>query len=181
VPSANIFDSAAIPIAFWLVAKMMDSNATMTTQIPYEERGSFDGDGRVFEGKGIISAGIEQKMDTAFLEPIKIAMDISEEVIHFSRSSGIDWEAYGRNVESNARLVSEIITRKITNEMIRAADSYMAVTVSAEVVTSQMTGTNAQIKTDRYPVVQPKQVWTLMGEKIGTPSNPITITLNGQV
>jgi hypothetical protein len=42
-----------------------------------------------------------------------------------------------------------------------------------------MTGTNAQIKTDRYPVVQPKQVWTLMGEKIGTPSNPITITLNG--
>lgn len=162
-----------------LVNTMTDASATMTTEIPYEERGSIGGDGRVFEGQGIGNAGVTQKMDTAFLEPIKLALQVSNEVMHFSRSSQINWDAYARNVASNARLVREIVARKITNEMVRAADSFGAISITAENVAPQLKGSNSLVKTAKFPIVQPKQTYSLKGDKVGTASNPLTVTLLG--
>lgn len=162
-----------------LVNTMTDASAMMTTEIPYEERGSIGGDGRVFEGQGIGHAGVTQKMDTAFLEPIKLALQVSNEVMHFTRSSQINWDAYGRNVASNARLVREIVARKITNEMVRAADSYGAITIKNEDVAAQLDGATSMIKTLKFPVVQAKQTYSLKGDAVGNATNPISVSLSG--
>lgn len=45
-------------------------------------------------------------MDTTFLELIKLALQVSNEVMHFFRASQINWDVlYARNVTSNVRLV----------------------------------------------------------------------------
>jgi hypothetical protein len=160
-----------------LVATLTDAGATTTTNIPYEVRDGYEGDGAIYEGQGIPSVGISQKMDTAYLEPVKLAMTISNEVMHFTRASQINWDAYARNVESNARIVREIIARKITNEMVRSSDSYNALSISSEDVSSQIDGSVSQVKTAKYPVVIPKQIYSMQGDAIGATQNPITVTL----
>jgi hypothetical protein len=50
--------------------------------------------------------------------------------MHFTRSSAINWDAYARNVESNARVMRELIAMRICNELQRSADAYGAVEVT---------------------------------------------------
>ncbi|WP_457840932.1 hypothetical protein, partial [Staphylococcus aureus] len=81
---------------------MNDFQATTTTQIPYELRdtSAIVNDAIVFEGKPIPPAGIGQYMDTAYILPMKLAMVITNEVVHFSQASAINWDAMARNIES---------------------------------------------------------------------------------
>jgi hypothetical protein len=164
-----------------LVNTMMDPSATQTTQIPYEMRdvsGVYN-EGIVYEGQEIHRAGISQAMDTAYIQAMKIAMLISNEVIHFSRASGINWDAMGRNLESNARFMRELVARRIANELQRSADAYAAVAVVAEAIDSQINGATSVIKTANYPIVRPYQARDLQGTAIGNPENPIALTING--
>jgi len=164
-----------------LVNTLTDFTATATTQIPYEMRdgSAIQGDGIVYEGQGIHRASISQAMDTAYILPTKIAFIISNEVMHFSRSSGINWDAYARNVESNARFMREMIVRRICNEIQRSADAYLADDITAEDLDAQLTGSVSQIKTALFPIVRPHQQRDLQGNAVGSPENPITINLNG--
>lgn len=164
-----------------LVNTMIDPTATTTTQIPYEQRdvSAVFNDGIVYEGQEIHRAGISQAMDSAYITPMKIAMLISNEVIHFSRSSGINWDAMGRNLESNSRFMRELVARRIANEMQRSADAYGAVAVTGEAFDAQLTGANSTIKTVNYPIVRPFQARDLQGNAIGNAENAIAITLNG--
>jgi len=117
-----------------LVQTLTDFGAQATTSIPYEVRDSSAvlNDGVVYEGQGIHRASVSQAMDTAYILPMKLAFIISNEVIHFSRASGINWDAYARNVASNARIMKELLVRRISNALQRAADSYQAATITAE-------------------------------------------------
>ncbi|TCS35790.1 Mu-like prophage I protein [Paucimonas lemoignei] len=164
-----------------LVQTLTDFTATVTTQIPYELRDMSQvmNDGIVYEGQPIHRAGIGQFMDTAYILPMKLAMLISNEVRHFTQAAAINWDAMARNIESNARIMRELICRRIINELQRAADSYGAVAVANEAFDSQVTGTNSLIKTATFPIVRPYQQRDLQGNAIGNPVNPITITLNG--
>ena len=164
-----------------LIQTLTDFGATATTQIPYEERdtSAVMNDGIVFEGQPIHRASVAQKMDTAYILPMKLAFLISNEVMHFTRASQIDWDAYARNVESNARVMRELIVRRICNELQRAADAYAAADVANEDISGQLDGATSTIKTAQFPIVRPHQQKDLQGNNVGSAENPITVRLNG--
>lgn len=163
-----------------LVQMLTDPSAQATTSIPYELRrpGTLLNDGIVYEGAGIPRASIEQKLETAYVNKMALSLLISNEVVHFSRSSVIDWDAYGRNVESNARIMNELVARRIANEFQRAADAFGATARTAENIASQLTGSNSLIKTANWPVVRPRLVRDLQGNPVGSAENPIVLTVN---
>lgn len=163
-----------------VVQVLTDPTAQATTQIPYELRksGTIVNNGIVYEGQGIPRASVEQKMDTAYINKMALSMRISNEVAHFSSASLIDWDAYGRNVDSNAQLMRELTARRIANELQRSADAYGATTRTAESVTAQLNGSNSLLKTTYWPIVRPKQDYTLQGSAIGSAVNPIVVTIN---
>lgn len=156
----------------------VDPQAQATTQIPYETRdsGGVRNEGIVYESQPIPYAGVHQRMDTAYITPRKIAMLMSNEMIHFSRASQINWDAWARNIASNARLMRELVTRAIANTMLRAADSYMSVPVTNESITPVGDG---QFKTANFPIVRPFQPRDLQGNPVGTAENTITVTDGG--
>ena len=158
-----------------------DPGAQATTQIPYETRlpGTIVNDGIVYEGQGIPRASVQQRMDTAYVNAMKLSMKIGNEVMHFSQSSLIDWDAYARTVASNSRLMQDLVARRIANELQRSADAYSATAVSATDISAQLTGSNSLIKTANWPVVRPLQIRDLQGSAIGSAQNPITVIVNG--
>lgn len=164
-----------------LVQTLTDFQAQSTTEIPYEERDSsaVSNEGVVYEGQGIHRASIAQKMDTAYVVPMKLAFLISNEVMHFSRTSQINWDAWARNVESNARVLRELVARRIINTLQREADSYLASSVSDEDISGQLDGSTSTITTEEFPVVRPFQQRDLRGNTVGSMRNPITVTLDG--
>lgn len=167
-----------------LVNTLTDFSATVTTQIPYEARdvAAVFNEGIVYENAPIHRASVVQAMDTAYILPMKLAFIISNEVMHFSRTSGIDWDAYARNVASNARFMQELIVRRICNTLQRAADSYLAATVTAEAYQTQLDGaTVSTIKTAQFPIVRQHQQRDLQGNAVGNPTNPITVKHNNVV
>lgn len=164
-----------------LVATMVDPTAQQTMSIPYEERDTSNvmNGGVVYEGQGIPAAGVAQKLDTAFMRAFKVAMRLSNEVMHFSKASPINWEAWGRNAASNARLLRELVVRDIANEMQRAADGFGALEVTGENIAARLDGSNSVIKTAEWPVVRPHQVRDLQGSAVGSVSHPIALTIDG--
>ena len=165
-----------------LINTLTDPSAQSTTEIPYETRdvSALNNDGVVFEGQGIHRASIIQAMDTAYILPRKIAFLISNEVMHFSRASNIDWDAYARNVASNARYMRELIHRALCNEMQRSADSYLAADVANEGFDAQLDGaTVSTVKTVNFPIVRAYQPRDLKGNNVGTAENTIVVRLNG--
>ena len=158
-----------------LVRTAVDPAATVTTQIPYEERttaSSIPNGGTVYEGQGINFAGVGIKHDIAYVGAVKLALKVTNEVMHFSQSSGINWNAWGENIASNARIIRELIHLRVANEMQRASDSYMAVSVVDEAFTASATGL---IKTAQFPIVRPQQQRDLQGNAIGNAECPLTL------
>lgn len=166
-----------------LVQQLDDFSAQATTQIPYELRDMSQvmNDGVTYEGQPIAVAGVTQAMDTAYITPMKLALSVTNEVVHFTRASGLNWDALARNIESNARILRELVHRRICNELQRATDSYLAVSVVAESFTGQLNGAKHTIKTATFPVVRPFQPRDLAGNVVGSAENPISVTLNSTV
>lgn len=163
-----------------LVRTLTDFTAQATTQIPYETRelGAVMNDGMVFEGQPIPFAGISQHMDTAFVNQMKLALVVTNEVVHFTRTSAINWDALGRNIQSNARILRELVARRLMNEIQRCSDSFGAVEVKEESVTAS--AATGLFKTEHFPVVRPYQALDLQGSAIGLPENPIAVTVGSQ-
>ncbi len=164
-----------------LVNVRTDPNAGAVTMIPYEERkvGAIVNDGIVYESQPIPRASITQLFDPAYVNQQKLSLKITNEAIFFSQHSLIDWDAYARNVDSNARIVQELVARRIANEMQRAADAYGATAHTAEDVAAQLAGASSLIKTSAFPIVRPRQVKDLRGNAVGVPENPVVVTVNG--
>ena len=163
-----------------LVQAMTDFSATVTTQIPYELRdmSAVMNDGIVYEGQPIHRGGIGQYMDTAYILPMKLAMLISNEAIHFTQAAAINWDAMARNVESNARIMRELICRRLLNELQRASDAFGSIAVAAESFAAQLNGATSQVKTAGFPVVRAFQQRDLQGTVVGSAVNPIVVVLN---
>lgn len=164
-----------------LIQTLTDPGATATTQIPYETRDqeAVQNGGIVFEGNPIHRASVAQEMDLAYILPTKLAMLVSNEVMHFTRASQVNWDAYGRNVEMNARIVRELIVARICNEMQRSADAYAAIDVVAEAFDTQLPAATGLIKTANFPIVRPHQQRDLKGNNVGAIENVFTIVHNG--
>lgn len=164
-----------------LVQTLTDFNAKQTTEIPYEVRQNQQiiNEGIVYEGQPIQSAGVEQRMDMAYINQMKLALSVTNEVIHFTRTSSINWDALARNIETNARIMRELIALRIINQIQRASDSFGAIKVDSEAVTVDVN--NGVFRTVNWPVVRPYQAMNLQGVPIGAAENPITITVSGNV
>jgi hypothetical protein len=164
-----------------LVQTLVDPAMQATIQIPYEYRkmGTIINSGMVFEGGEIPRASIEQRMDLAYIVPAKLSMEISNEIAFFSASYGSDWEILARNIASNSRLMASLIARRISNEFQRSSDAFQAEEVADEDVSDQLDGSTSLIKTARFPLVRPHQVYDLAGSTIGDRQNPLTLTLDG--
>ena len=162
-----------------LVQTLTDFSAQATVQVPYEERelGAVMNDGMVFEGQAIPFAGITQRMDTAFVNQMKLALVVTNEVVHFTRSSLINWDALARNIQSNARILRELVARRIMNEIQRASDAFNAVAVSNESITA--TASTGVFKTAQWPVVRPHQVLNLQGAAVGEVEHPLKFVVSG--
>ncbi|AWL12819.1 hypothetical protein HMF8227_02367 [Saliniradius amylolyticus] len=164
-----------------LVQTLTDFQAQATTQIPYEQRnaGGIPNQGIVYENQGIHKVSVSQKMELAYVLPMKIAFELSNELIHFSKVSNINWDAWGRNVASAARVMRELITVRIANEIQRVSDSHMAADVSNESVASQLASGPATFKLAQFPLVREHQQYDLQGNTVGNKENPITLMLDG--
>lgn len=101
--------------------------------------------------------------------------------MHFTRASAINWDAYARNVESNARVMRELVARRICNELQRAADAYAALDISNETLDSQLNGSTSIMKIAQFPLVRQHQQRDLKGTAVGNAENPIVVRLNSVV
>lgn len=164
-----------------LLNQLTDFNASTTVEIPYEERNgsSITNDGIVYEGAGIPNAGVTQKMDLAYVTAMKLAMNVTNELMHFSVASGINWDAWARNLASNTRFMRELLQKRVANNLQRAADAYNAVAVTGESIAAQLDGSTSTIKTVNFPIVRPFQQRDIAGNAIGSVENAIAIDFDG--
>ena len=163
-----------------LVQTLSDPTATATTQIPYEERdtSAVIGDGIVFERQAIPKVKARQRMELAYINAMKIAFEVSNEAMHFTRASAINWDAWAANIATASRTMKELLHRRIANTIQRVSDGYLAATITNENIKPQLAGALSQIKTAQFPIVQPHQIYDLQGNAVGSTSNPITITFD---
>lgn len=166
-----------------LVQKLTDAGATMVTNVPFEKRDNNQviNDGIVFEGQGIPFANVGTDHDTAYVLAMKLALKVSNEVMHFTNKSLVNWNAWGENVRANVRIIKELVVRRLANEIQRTSDSFEAMDVANESVKAQLDGTKSTIVTAKFPIVRPFQQYDMKGNTIGAPENPIVLTINGTV
>lgn len=163
-----------------LVRVLIDPTTAPLVNVPYEVRntGTIINDGIVYESHPIPAAGISQTFDIVPVLPMKLSLRITNEVMTFTQSIP-GWDVLARNIESNARLISELRARRILNEIQRSADAYGAVNITNEDVGSQLNGATSLIKTTRFPVVRQKIHVNLNQNVIAPTENPMTLILNG--
>jgi hypothetical protein len=160
-----------------LVNASVDPTTGITHQIPYETRdtSAVVNGGIVYEGQPIPRAGIKQQMDNAYIEPRKLALELTNEVAFFSRNNAaVNWDAWARNIVSNAQVMRELVAASIANRMLQGSDSYGAVPFAAAATTAYSGATNGY-KTAKYPICRPRQIRDLQGNAVGSVINPITV------
>lgn len=165
-----------------LVGATVDPTHAATHSIPYETRdlSAVRNDGVVYEGQPIHRGGIVQDSELAYILPMKIALEQTNEAMWFSvHNSLINFDAWGRNIASNALAIRELLCRRIANEMQRVADGYSVAVVTNENLEPQSTGARSVYKTAQWPVVRPHQVRDLKGNAVGSVIHPVVVTYDG--
>lgn len=160
-----------------LVQASVDATTGPTHSIPYEARdtSAVRNGGIVYEGQAIHRAGVKQLMDYAYIEPRKLAMELSNEVAFFTRNSNqINWDAMGRNVASNAQVMRELVCAALANRMQRGADAFLYADIADEAASASTTATNGY-KTAKWPIIRPYQARDLQGTEVGAAQQPITV------
>lgn len=160
-----------------LVNASVDPTTGATHTIPYETRdtSAVQNGGIVYEGQPIHRAGIAQALDYAYIEPRKLAMELTNEAAFFSRNSNvINFDAWGRNIVSNAQVMRELVAAAIANRMLRDSDAYSVVDVAVGAVTAYSGATNGY-KVANFPVVRPYQAHDLQGNAVGSVQQPVVV------
>lgn len=163
-----------------LIDAAVDLTTAATHTIPFETRDASQimGDGIVYEGQPIPFAGVSQAVEYAYVNQVKIAMNLTNEVIHFTANNpNINWDAWGRNIESNARIMRELLSRRIANTLQRTSDAFGAVSVAAGAVAAGAVAGN--YKFANWPVVRPYQARDLQGAAIGAAVCPLVVRVTG--
>lgn len=163
-----------------LVRGLVDPTATTSMAIPYEKReknaNDFVNFGVVYEGCEIPYSGVSLDAETAYMQPMKLALKVSNEVLHFVSGIHLNWDAWANNISSNGTFIKEILQLRIAAEMLRASDSYQAIAIRDESITVDA---NGLIKTAQFPIVRPYQPRDLVGRVIGDAKNPVSLIVNG--
>lgn len=136
---------------------------------------------RVYERQAVQNAGIIQTSDLAYPIPQKLGFDISNEMRYLLAAAPIDFDAIAENTRNVIRIVSEDTEALNMNELLRASDEHLAVSVVAENLGASVNGTNKTFALAQFPVVRSRKLYDLKGVQIGTTLNPIVVTLNSIV
>ena len=163
-----------------LVDAAVDLTTAATHTIPFESRDTTQirGDGIVYEGQPIPFAGVSQSIEYAYVNQVKIALNLTNEVIHFTANNpNINWDAWGRNIESNARVMRELLVRRIANTLQRVSDGFGAVAVTGGAVAAGTVTGN--YKFANWPVVRPHQARDLQGNAVGSAVCPLVVKVAG--
>ncbi len=161
-----------------LVNAAVDPTTGPTHSVPYETRdtSAVRNGGIVYEGQPIHRAGIAQAMDYAYIEPRKLAMELTNEAAYFSRNSSIiNFDAWARNIVSNAQVMRELVAAAIANRMLRDSDSFSVVDVAAGTAVTAYSGATNGYKVANFPVVRPYQARDLKGNAVGSAEQPVSI------
>lgn len=166
-----------------LVSTNVDATQGPTHTIPYEHRdtSAVVNDGIVYEGNEIPPGGVSIENDYAYINPMKISLDLTNESIFFSRNSAlINYDAWARTLMSNAQVMRENVGRRIANHMQRESAAYGAVaeTAVAFTVSTANAGTY-RAAAGKFPIVRPFQARDLKGTAIGAEQNPLTVKVAG--
>lgn len=162
-----------------LVAFDFKSSTGTTVDFPYEVReGDIYNYGITAEGQGMQILGVQQKMDSMVLVARKLAMKLSNEVMHFSKVSMINWDALARAIATNAERMRESMAAWVINSLVRYADAFEAIAITGEDIGAQLDGSNSLIKLAQFPLVAPHQQVDIRGENVGVEENPIALVVN---
>lgn len=163
-----------------LIDAAVDLTTSATHTIPFESRDTTQviGDGIVYENQPIPFAGVSQSVEYAYVNQVKLALSLTNEVMHFSANNpSINWDAWSRNIESNARVMRELLARRLANTLQRTSDAYGAVAVAAGGVAAGTVAGN--YKFANWPVVRPYQARDLQGNAVGSPVCPLVVMDGG--
>jgi hypothetical protein len=130
---------------------------------------------RRYEGQGISRAGVIQTADTAYPIPQKLAFEVSDELRYLTSSGILNFDAAMENVRNASRIIGEDTEQLIFNEVLNSADEFGAVSVSGEVIDAPVDGTNNIFVLANFPVVRPRAIFDLQGNKVGSTLNPVTV------
>jgi len=133
---------------------------------------------RRYEGQSINRAGVIQTAETAYNIPQKLSFEVSDELRYLTRAGHLNWDSVIENQQNASRIIAEDTEQVIFNEVLRAADEFLALAGSDD-LGAQADGTNEIFVTTAFPVIRPRAVYDLQGNQVGTTSNPIVITLAG--
>jgi hypothetical protein len=176
---AVILESLSDNKVLELVRTEVDSTATEIHQIPHEVRDTSQvvNDGVVFEGQEIPPAGVSTAYESAYITPMKCSMNVTNEVMFFSRNNAaIDYDAWGRTVVSNGRLMRELIARRVANLLQRESAAYGAVAEALVALTASGTVVGQyRVPNDKFPIVRPRKIYNVKGEQIGATQHPIAL------
>lgn len=162
-----------------LVAFDFKSSTGTTVDFPYEVReGDIYNYGITAEGQGMQVLGVQQKMDSMVLVARKLAMKLSNEVMHFSKVSMINWDALARAIATNAERMRESMAAWVINSLVRIADAFEALDIASEDIGAQLNGSKSLIKLAKFPLVAPHQQVDIRGNKVGSEENPIALVVN---
>lgn len=149
--------------------------------IPYSYRdttGAGIGDTRAYELQPIKRGSIKQAMDEARPIPQKLAYTISNEIRYLLAAAPMDFDPLAENTKNIIRIVAEDTDRIIHNELLNAADEYLATTFT-DTLTAQVNGANGVFVLTNWPVVRPRKIYDLQGNQVGNTINPVVVTLGG--
>jgi len=172
---AQIYQDLAI---MQLINASVDPTKSATHNIEYETRdtSAVTGGAITAEGAPIQQAGVSLLNAIAYINQRKLALEITNEAIWFSRNNAaVNWDAWARNIASNAQVMRELVATDVANRMQRDSDAFSVVTVPAATATTAFTLATNGYKTANFPVVQPYQARDLQGNAVGAVENPVTI------
>jgi hypothetical protein len=166
-----------------LVSTNVDPQQGPVHTIKYERRdtSAVVNDGVVYEGNEIPPGGVSIENDYAYIVPMKISLDLTNESIFFSRNSALmNYDAWGRTLVSNAQVMRENVGRRIANHMQRESAAYGAVAEVAVAFTDSTANAGTyRAAAGKFPIVRPFQARDLKGTAIGAEQHPLTVKVAG--
>jgi hypothetical protein len=166
-----------------LVDTVIDATSGPTAQYRYEERdsGPLNDFGIVPEGAGIPTSGVAIKIGTAYLVARKLAMKLSDELIHFNAGGQVNWDAWARTISANTQLMRDELARWISFEIQRINDALNAQAITDENIAARLDGSNSMVKLANFPLVPAFQRKDLQGNAVGNFENEIVVKFGATV
>lgn len=162
-----------------LIQTVIDSQAGPTGTYYHEvrDKGPLNNYGIVPEGGSIQTSGVSTKAATLNLVARKLAMKLTQELIDFSKTSSVNWDAWARTISANATLMREELARWVQFQIQLASDSHGAMVVTDENIKPLLARQTFALA--KFPIAPAHTPRDLAGNPVGAEQNPIVFNVDG--